>query len=344
MKKAVLTAINKIKLIEVPKPSILNGNDVLVKMSVVGICGSDIHYYSTGKIGSQVVDYPFCLGHEGAGVVDEVGDLVSTVKKGDRIAVEPAKACGECDQCLAGRPHTCRNGKFLGCPGQIEGNLAEYIIIAEDQCLKLDDGLLMEHGATSEPLSIGLYATQQAGLIEHETIGIIGFGPIGVSVFQMAKAQNISKIYISEKIAERGLIAKKLGAKWVGNPTIQDIEKEITAIEPLLLDVVFECCGQQDAVDTAIEILKPGGKLVIVGIPEFDRWSFSADKLRRKEITVINIRRQNNCTHKTLNLMQQGEIDGSAMITHRFPFDKIEKAFELVKNYRDGVMKAMVEF
>jgi len=344
MRKSVLKGINKIEIIEAPIPEIRNENDVLIRMAVVGVCGSDIHYYKTGRIGSQVVQYPFTVGHEGAGIVEAVGKAVTSVKPGDRIAVEPSVACGHCDQCKAGRPHTCRNNLFLGCPGQIEGNLAEYIVMPERQCVLLEPHQSIDDGATSEPLSIGLYAVKQAQLTGNEAMGIIGFGPIGMSVFQMARWKGIDKIFVSEKIPQRKKVAARNGAFWAGNPLQSDIVETISAIEPLLLDVVFECCGQQDALDTAIELLKPGGKLVVVGIPEFDRWSFSADLVRRKEITIVNIRRQNHCTEETLKMLADGKIDGSAMISHRFPFTKVHKAFDLVANYRDGVMKAMIDF
>ncbi|MDA3879816.1 MAG: alcohol dehydrogenase catalytic domain-containing protein [Prolixibacteraceae bacterium] len=340
MLRSVLTGIDKIEIIDVPKPFIVNDNDVLIRMTVVGICGSDIHYYSTGRIGSQVVQYPFTVGHEGAGVVEAVGAAVTSVKPGDPIAVEPSVACGHCGQCLAGRPHTCENNLFLGCPGQIEGNLAEYIVMPETQCIKLQGGLQPDHGATSEPLAIGCYAVKQARIKPTNSIAIIGFGPIGMSVLQMAKANGVETILVSEKINERGSIARKNGAKWVVNP----LEENVLETADIQFDVVFECCGQQDAMDTAVELLKPGGKLMVVGIPEFDRWSFCADVARRKELSFTHIRRQNDCTHQALDMIKEGEVDGSAMITHHFRFDQIAEAFDMVKNYRDGVMKAMIHF
>jgi L-iditol 2-dehydrogenase len=344
MKRAVLTGLNQIEIIEAPVPEIKNDNDVLIRMAVVGICGSDIHYYKEGKIGSQIVQYPFTVGHEGAGIVESIGNKVQSVKPGDRIAVEPSIACGKCDQCLAGRPHTCRNNLFLGCPGQIEGNLAEFIVLPESQCILLENHQSIDDGAISEPLAIGLYALKQANITVDDSIAILGFGPIGMSVFKMAQAFGFDKIYVSEKISERCKMAARQGAAWVGNPLNDDIVESITAIEPQLIDVAFECCGQQETMDIAIDILKPGGKLVLIGIPEFDRWSFSADKVRRKEITIINIRRQNHCTGKTLEMLANKLIDGNSMITHRFPFLKIQQAFDLVANYREGVMKAMIDF
>lgn len=340
MRRSVLTGIGKIEIIDAPKPVIVNDDDVLIRMTVVGICGSDIHYYSTGRIGSQVVKYPFTVGHEGAGVVEAVGPAVKSVKPGDPIAVEPSIACGHCNQCLAGRPHTCENNLFLGCPGQIEGNLAEYIVMPESQCIILKGDLKPEHGATSEPLAIGCYAVKQAALSATDSVAIIGFGPIGMSVFQMAKAQGVSNIVVSEKIDERAKMAEKYGATQVVNPLNDSVPQKVGNG----FDVVFECCGQQEAMDTAVDILKPGGKIMVVGIPEFDRWSFSADVARRKELSLIHIRRQNGCTHQTLDMIEEGVVDGSAMITHRFQFGQIAEAFDMVKNYRDGVMKAMVHF
>jgi L-iditol 2-dehydrogenase len=112
-------------------------------MLVLGVCGSDIHYYTRGQIGSQIVKYPFTVGHECAGVVMETGEGVTCVSKGDIIAVEPAMWCGKCDQCLSGRHHTCRNLKFLGCPGQAEGSLSEYIVMPETSCYPLFGRLLL---------------------------------------------------------------------------------------------------------------------------------------------------------------------------------------------------------
>ncbi len=119
MKKVVLTGIRKMNLITDNEPQVLNRSEVKIAMKSIGVCGSDIHYYSEGKIGSQVVEYPFPVGHECSGIITEIGDDVTNVKVGDLVVVDPAVHCGKCDQCLAGRPHTCRNNKFLGCPGTV---------------------------------------------------------------------------------------------------------------------------------------------------------------------------------------------------------------------------------
>ena len=344
MKSMMLTGISQMEMKEVPEPVIVNSGDVKIKMAVLGVCGSDIHYYLRGKIGSQLVQYPFPVGHEGAGVVVEVGSEVRRVKPGDKIAIEPAMPCWKCDQCLAGRPHTCRKLKFLGCPSQAEGCLQEFIIMPEESCFPLYPGQSLDQGAISEPLSIGVYAVKKSIPMKGATLGILGFGPIGMSVFLAAKAQGAKSIYVTDKIWERLQRARSEGASWIGNPDELDVLNDIRNVEPTMLDVVFECCGKQEAVDLGIDLLKPGGKLMIIGIPEFDRWSLPVDKTRHKEINIQNVRRQVNCVQDSLDFMQNGLIKIDNMVSHRFPFSKTKEAFDLVANYRDGAMKVMIDF
>ena len=344
MKSMMLTGIRRMEMQQVPDPEVADDHDVLIKMKVIGVCGSDVHYYTSGKIGSQVVQYPFPVGHEGAGEVVSTGKAVTRVRPGDRIAIEPAMPCRECDQCQAGRPHTCRNLRFLGCPGQADGCLSEYIVMPETSCFPIPDHMSYDEAAISEPLAIGVYAVDQSIPMEKARVGILGFGPIGISVLLPAQEKGAGKIYVTDKISERLSLAEKCGAAYTGNPDQRDVVAEITGQEPELLDVVFECCGQQEAVDQAIDLLKPGGKLMIIGIPGFDRWSFSVDKMRRKEICVQNVRRQNERITPTLEMMASGRVNVKPMVTHRFSFDRTKEAFDLVTDYRDGVMKAMIDF
>ena len=344
MKAMVLTGIRQMEMQEIPTPQITNGNDVLIKMKVVGVCGSDVHYYSLGKIGSQIVKYPYPVGHEGAGEVVEVGTSVKKVKPGDRIAIEPAMPCWECDQCKAGRPHTCRKLRFLGCPGQADGILSEYIVIPEESCFPLIDSMSYTEAAISEPLAIGVYAVNQSIPMKGASIGILGFGPIGMSVLLPAIYKGAERIFVTDLIDERLAIAKDCGATWTVNPLKEDAVEVLKSKEPLLLDVVFDCCGKQEAMDQAIQMLKPGGKLMSIGIPEFDRWSFNVDQLRHKEICIQSVRRQNHCVEETLDLMASKKINVEKMPTHRFCFKKTKEAFDLVTGYKDGVMKAMIDF
>lgn len=340
----MLTGIRKMEMMNVREPVIKNPDDVLIRMLVVGVCGSDIHYFTQGHIGSQRITYPFTVGHEGAGIVVATGHAVTRVRTGEVVAIEPSMPCGKCDQCLSGRSHTCRKLKFLGCPDQADGCLAEYIVMPENSCFPLPDNLSPDHGALSEPLSIGIYSVKKAGDVKGLKAGILGFGPIGMSVMLALKAKGVEVIYVTDKIDERLAIATREKAFCTSNPLKEDIEQKIREKEPLGLDVVFECCGQQEAIDQAVEIMKPGGKIMVVGIPEFDRWSLNVENTRRREIMIQFIRRQVDCTEDSIELMQQGIINAGNMVTHRFSFDKTQEAFDLVAGYRDGVMKAMIDF
>ena len=344
MKAMMLTGIREMEMREVPTPSILKEHDVLIRMKTLGVCGSDIHYYVSGKIGSQVVQYPFTVGHEGAGQVEAVGRGVSGVKPGDRIAIEPAMPCWECDQCRAGRPHTCRKLRFLGCPGQAEGSLSEFIVMPESSCFKISDSMTYDQAAISEPLAIGVYAVKQSIPMKGAKVGILGFGPIGMSVLLPALALGAEEVYVSDKIEGRLKIAVANGASLTANPDREDVVEKIAEKVPELLDVVFECCGQQDAIDNAVDLLKPGGKLMVIGIPEFERWTFPVDKSRHKELTIQNVRRQNEAVQPALDMMDSGEIQVETMATHRFRFEDAREAFDLVAGYSDGVMKAMIDF
>ncbi len=327
-----------------PDPVIKNDHDVLIKLEAVGVCGSDIHYYTTGRIGSQVVKFPFPVGHESGGTVQATGKSVTKVKPGDRIAIEPAITCGKCDQCLSGRPNTCRNIRFLGCPGQADGCLSDFIVMPEENCFPIPDHMSFEEAAISEPLAIGVYAVNRSIPMKDAKVGILGFGPIGMSVMLPALAKGASKIYVTDKIGERLAIAANNGAAWCGNPEKEDIVRIMNKKEAFQLDVVFECCGQQDAVNNAVEIVKPGGKIMMIGIPEVDTIKFTIEKMRRKEITFVNVRRQSHSVQEALDLMAGGKVNVSKMTTHHYKFPDTKTAFDLVDGYHDGVMKAMINF
>jgi L-iditol 2-dehydrogenase len=343
VKAIVLTGIRQLKMTNVPEPIIKKDDDVLLKVEAVGVCGSDVHYYETGRIGSQIVEYPFVIGHECAAIVKAIGRAVTRIKAGDSVVVDPAITCNDCDQCKSGRKNTCRNLKFLGCPGQAGGCLCEYIVMPENSCFPIDGKITFEQGVLCEPFAIGVYAVKQAFLPGNAAIAILGAGPIGLSCLVIAGVENINACYVTEKIEERVEAARKNDATWVGNPNKEDIVKEILKQKPAGVDVVFECAGQQETIDQAVELLKPGGKLMLVGIPRLERISFVIDKIRRKEITIVNVRRQNDCTQRAIDLIASGKTKVDFMITHRFALEQTQQAFDMVADYRDGVIKALIE-
>lgn len=345
MKQVVLTGIKQMKVIEAAAPQIDRAGDVKIKLSTVGVCGSDIHYYSEGRIGSQVVEYPFPVGHECSGIITGIGSEVTRVKVGDLVVVDPSVHCGECDQCKAGRPHTCRNNRFLGCPGQMDGCLGDYIVMPDFTCFPVTDELNPVQAALIEPLSIGVYAVNLARIDQHEnSVAILGAGPIGLSILMKLLAEGINNVGVIEPLDYRLDKASELGAKYGINPEREYVELSVQKKEELLLDVVFEASGEQEAVNNAIKILKPGGKLVLVGIPPDAQYIFNMDLMRRKEITVINVRRQNHCVEEAIELVRSGKVEVEKMVTHHFSLEETATAFDLVEGYKDGAIKAMIHF
>lgn len=345
MKAALLTGIRKVEVCQVPQPAIEHDGQVLVKVETVGVCGSDMHYYRNGRIGSQVIKFPWSVGHECAGTVAGVGPGVKRLKTGDRIAVDPLIPCLVCDQCVAGFENTCRNQKFLGCPGQAPGALAEYLVMPEHCCIGIPQNLTMTQATLVEPFAIALHAQRLfagACTARHPRVAILGAGPIGLSVLAAMKAAGDCTIYMTEIRANRLALAARSGTDWVGDPNKQDVRADIAKLSPLGLDAVFECAGQQETLDLAADLLAPRGMLVLAGIPEGDRISFSPDALRRKELRLQNVRRQNACTVDAIELVSMGKVNLDAMVTHEFTLDQAAEAFEIVADYRDNVVKAMI--
>jgi L-iditol 2-dehydrogenase len=343
MKAAVLTGPGKIAVGDWPRPEIKDRTDVLLRVKTVGICGSDLHYYSEERIGDTVMRYPVVLGHECAAVVEETAPGVRKVKPGDRVAVEPAVSCGSCDQCRDGRPNTCRTLSFLGHPKERTGALAELIVMPEENCYPLSDRMTFAQAALAEPLSIGLHAVNLAGNPKGRTVAILGSGPIGLGVGLVALHAGAAATFMTDKVEARlRVAAREAGARWTGNPLETDIVAEILGLAPGGLDVVFECCGQQEALDQAVELLKPGGTLLLVGIPLKGRVSFDSSRVRRRELRLQNVRRQNRCLGPALRMIGDGRVNVDFMATHTFRLDDAQKAFDTALHYRDGVIKAQV--
>ncbi len=343
MRVAYFTGLRKIEIRDEPKPSIESPDDVLLQINRVGVCGSDVHYYAHGCIGDQQVEYPATLGHECAGTVVEVGSAVKNLAPGMHVAVDPAISCGKCDQCKAGREHTCRNLQFMGCPREAPGAVADYRVVPGRCCVAVSDSMSLDMVALVEPLTVGYYAAGLAKLQDGAKIGILGTGPIGLSVLLCAKAAGPCKVYATDLIDQRLDVARTCGADWTANPNNENVEAAIADQEPLGLDVVLECSGDPACVDSAQRMLTPGGILVLVGIPPVTQVSFNSHIMRRNELVHQAVRRQNACLEPVVRLMEEGRIDPRPMLTHHFPLQQITEAFELVAGYGDGVVKAMVE-
>ncbi len=342
MKAAFLTGIRQVEIREIPDPALTSPTDVLLRIDTVGVCGSDMHYYRTGRIGQQIVKFPWIVGHECAGTVTQTGAEVENVKVGDRVAIDPLVPCGKCDQCRIGRAHTCRNEVFLGVPDQLPGSLVEYLVVPGECCFPIPDSMTMDQGVLIEPFAIGYYAGRRPGSPDGKDIAILGSGPIGLCVLSALKASASCTIYATDLLDNRLSLASQLRADWTGNADTQDVVTLITEGCPNGVDWVFECAGKQETLDQSLHLLRPGGTLIIVGILETDRVSFDMNYFRRKEITVLNIRRQNECVRDAIELVATGKVNLDPLVTHHFPLSETQKAFDLVADYKDNAVKVMI--
>src|SRR5262252_4389963 len=218
MKAAFLSAPGRIAAVHAPDPKLTRPGDVLLELVAVGICGSDLHYFRTGRIGDQKIDEPWIIGHECTAVVAEVGPEVSGLSPGDRVAVDPLIACGSCDQCRAGRRHTCREQRFLGSPGQQQGCLCERLVMPSECCFRVPERMSPGAAVMVEPFAIALHALNLLGSAEGEHIAVLGAGPIGLCVLAALRAAGAASVALVDPLAYRLAQAQRLGASSLHQP------------------------------------------------------------------------------------------------------------------------------
>lgn len=349
MKTAFLTGIRKVEIKKTEKPSPSKG-EVLIKLKSVGICGSDIHYYRTGRIGSQVVNYPFVAGHECSGIIEKLGLGVRELSIGDRVAIEPAVPCGTCEFCLSGRPNICPKVRFLGTPATpgapaIEGAFKEYITIPTSNAVPIPKSMSFDEAVLTEVFAIALHSIDLVNINPGDNVAVFGSGPIGLSVLLMAKLSGASTVFATDLIKERLQLAKNLGADYIINP---EEKNPVEVIENMTkgrgVDITFEAAGEQETIDHSLETVRIGGKVALIGIPRAEVVYYNPD-IRRKELVICHVRRSNQANRvveRVIALMENGSLKVNPLVTHKFPLQEIKKAFDTVDTYRDGVVKAMI--
>jgi L-iditol 2-dehydrogenase len=323
----------------VPQPG--NG-EVQIQIKSVGICASDLHYYREGKIGSTCVEAPIVMGHEASGVISALGEGVTSIAVGDKVAIEPAKPCGKCEYCKSGHFNVCPGIPFFGTP-PIDGCLRDYITWPAELALKVPDSLSFDDAAMVEPLAVGVYAVELANLQKGESIAVLGTGAIGLSVIQAAKVAGAGRIIATDLMPARRELAMKLGADASFDPNSTDVDEEISKLTNSRgVDIVFECAGVRETLISASKIVRPLGKLLIVGIPDEDEYSFDATSSRRKELTVIFVRRSNLTAEKSIELVSDGKVDVSCYARHHFLLEETAEAMEMAIKKSDGVIRAVI--
>ncbi|KAI4320038.1 hypothetical protein MLD38_033561 [Melastoma candidum] len=311
----------------------LGPHDVKVRVKTLGICGSDVHHFKTMRCASFIVKKPMVIGHECAGIIEEVGSKVKTLAVGERVALEPGISCRRCHLCKEGRYNLCPEMKFFGSP-PTNGALANKVVHPAYLCYKLPDNVSLEEGAMCEPLSVGVHACRRANISTDTNVLIIGSGPIGLVTLLAARAFGAPRVIVVDVDEHRLSFAKRLGADEVVEVStdMQLVGQELTQIKDTAgcnIHVTFDCVGYNKTISTALNATHPGGRVCLIGLASTEM-TVPLMAGAAREIDVMGIFRYRNTWPLCIDLLRTGKIDVKPLITHRFGFTQgeVEQAFE----------------
>ena len=342
MRASRLHGIRDLRLDKLPRP-VPGPGEVLLQVASVGVCGSDVHYYLHGRIGTQIVTEPIIMGHEFSARVAGLGPGVVDLAIGQLVTIEPGISCGRCEPCLQGHPNLCPNVRFCGTP-PIDGVFAEYTVMPAENCFPLPEGFGPIEGAMLEPLGIAIHTVDLAHLQAGQTVAVLGGGPIGLLIAAVAKAAGASEIFMTEPLAHRRQFALEYVADAVLNPDDINVVAEIKGLTGGRgVDVAFEAAGESDTPQQAAAVARIGGKVIVAGIPTDETMNMNASTVRHKGLTIKIVRRMKHTYPRAIRLVQTGMVNVKPLATHHFPLERIDEAFQMVADYRDGVLRAMIQ-
>jgi L-iditol 2-dehydrogenase len=288
----------------------------LVRVTAVGICGSDLHWWDEGAIGDATLAHPLVLGHEGAGVIAE------GPRRGERVAIDPAITCGTCRPCRDGYANLCYRIQFAG-HGETDGMMRELMAWPADLLHPLPDTVTDADGALLEPLGVAVHSVDLGHLPFAGTASVIGCGPIGLLLISVLKAAGASSVLAVEPLAHRREAAARYGADLVAEPGALDLRELVGAG----VDVAFEAAGNDEGVGLAVESVRPGGRVVLAGIPGDDAITLQASVARRKGLTIAMVRRMNHVYPRAISLAARGVVDLGALVSGRAGLGSVAEAF-----------------
>ncbi|MDQ1655563.1 MAG: L-iditol 2-dehydrogenase [Cryptosporangiaceae bacterium] len=322
MRAARLHGVGDVRLGDEPVPHVPAGHS-LVRVTAVGLCGSDLHWYSEAGIGDARLDRPLVAGHEFAAVFE------GGPRHGERVAVDPAIPCGVCGTCRDGHRNLCPQVRFAG-HGDTDGALREFLAWPTTLLHPLPAGLSDADGAMLEPLGVALHAHDLGHLRVGAAVGVFGCGPIGLLLVQVARVAGAATVIAVDPLAHRLDAARRLGATHTWSPDEAGDPATLSrraGSGPDGVDVAFEVAGANDAVEMAIAAAKPGARVVLAGIPGDDRTSFAASAARRKGLTIVLVRRMKEMYPRAIRLVESGRVDVRSLVTSRYPLEQAAEAF-----------------
>ena len=330
---ARLHRVGELRLGSEPVPAPGPGTS-LVRVRAVGICGSDLHWWGEAGIGDAVLDHPLVLGHEAAGIIED------GPRRGERVAIDPAIPCGVCRCCLDGYRNLCTRIVFAGHGGQ-DGFMREFVAWPSARLHRLPDELSDAEGAVLEPLGVAIHALDLGHLRIGATAAVVGCGPIGLLLVQLLRSAGAVPVVGVDPLAHRRDAARRYGAEAVVDPAALGAETALRELAHGGVDTAFEIAGTDEAVQLAMAAVRPGGRVVLAGIPRDDWTRFRASIARRKGLTIAMVRRMNEVYPRAIDLAVRGRVDLAPLVTHRFPLAAAAEAFQLAEQRRG--LKVIIE-
>ena len=331
----------------VPRPGQPGNSEVLLRVTVTGLCGSDLHSYQDARIGDTVVSSPLTLGHEFAGVVEAAGaeardGMGRPLLPGTRVAVDPAMPCHRCPLCEQGHPNLCENLRFCSNHPH-DGSLSEWMLMPARCCFPVPKTISDTEAALLEPLGVALHAVDLAQIRVAASVVILGAGPIGLCILQAALLAGADPVFVTDKFPWRLKIARQLGAVTMNCDEENPAARLLRETGGRGVDVAIEAAWADHSVQQAAEMARLGGRLVLVGIPSGDRLSMKHSTARRKGLTINLCRRMKHTYPRAIRLAERGRVNLNGLVSHRFPLRRAGEAFALNAAYRDKVVKTIIE-
>ncbi|XP_063865260.1 sorbitol dehydrogenase-like isoform X1 [Scylla paramamosain] len=338
-----LHGVNDLRVEYLPVPEV-DRDEVLIRVTKVGLCGSDLCAVYKGTHGDLRIGLPCGLGHEAAGVVTKCGQDVTHVKPGDRVTIEPGTFCRTCELCLTGKHNVCANSSFHGSPRFYPGCLARYYKHKALFVFRLPDSISDEEGAVVEPLAVAVHACRRAEVWAGCRMLVTGAGPIGLLCLSVAKALGATNILITDIKDSRLAMAKRMGADHTLLVTSEDTQCQVQQVQQIMgcqPDITMECSGTKAGLSLGIYVTKSGGKLVQVGVgaPEV---TVPLVHAAVREVDILGVYRYVNCFPIAIDLLAKKLVDVKPLITHRFNFEEFQKAFDMFRSAEDGAIKCMI--
>jgi L-iditol 2-dehydrogenase len=317
--------------------------EVLVEVTAVGVCGSDLHGYLFGDVGGIVNENPLVLGHEAAGRIIALGpEAPEHLRVGQRVAIDPATPCLMCERCEAGEPHLCLHLKFMGL-WPYHGALRERMAHPARCVFPVPDAISDVGTAMLEPLGVALHGIRLAKIEVGEDVAVIGLGAVGLLLVRLARLQGARRIFVADRFRWRLDIAANFGADHLINIDQQDVVAEVMRVTNKRgVDVAIEAAWVEDTANQCVLMARYGGRVVVVGIPAKDELKVQASAARRKEVPIFYSRRMKHVYPTTSVLAHTGRVDVDALATHRFTLEQAKLAFDTAADYQDGVIRAMI--